>query len=74
MPLSLFIHNCRRGEEHSFILKPVTSMWKSTKSRGERSMPLPYKNFEGKRSSSITDQYAVLVSCRCNYTGIHTLN
>lgn len=58
----------RRGEEHSFILKPVTSMWKSTKARGERSLPLPYKNFEGKRSSSITDQYAVLVSCRCNYT------
>ncbi|PSS15894.1 Plakophilin-4 like [Actinidia chinensis var. chinensis] len=69
----------RRGEEHSFILKPVASMWKTTKSRGEKSyqsshsdagssMFVPTNLSEGKLNTSTADQYAVLVSCRCNYT------
>ena len=74
----------RRGEEHSFILKPVASMWKTTKSRGEKSyqsshsdagssMFVPTNLSEGKLNTSTADQYAVLVSCRCNYTGIYML-
>ncbi|KAF8401958.1 hypothetical protein HHK36_012909 [Tetracentron sinense] len=76
----------RRGEEHSFILKPATSMWKNPKIHNERSsqpshsqpgiaasrLRLPSKTGEGKRRASTADQYAVLVSCRCNYTGIYT--
>ncbi|KAA8533018.1 hypothetical protein F0562_032865 [Nyssa sinensis] len=72
----------RRGEEHSFILKPATSMWKSPKGHGERSsqsscfqpgsastsLHLPSNIVEGKLSASTADQYAILVSCRCNYT------
>ncbi|KAK4598395.1 hypothetical protein RGQ29_015744 [Quercus rubra] len=72
----------RRGEEHSFILKPATTMWKKLKAHGERSSQssqlragnaasslrvLP-KTVEGKRSASTADQYAIMVSCRCNYT------
>nr|XP_043636409.1 uncharacterized protein LOC122607494 [Erigeron canadensis] len=60
----------RRGEEHSFILKPATSLWRNSKCQSERRH----------RSSSVHvpsnvdlgllpgDKYAVLVSCRCNYT------
>ncbi|KAE9463435.1 hypothetical protein C3L33_04659, partial [Rhododendron williamsianum] len=68
----------RRGEEHSFILKPATSMWKTTKAHVERnqsshsqigsSLRLPVTHLEGKQNASTADQYAVLVSCRCNYT------
>lgn len=72
----------RRGEEHSFILKPATSMWKNLKAYGERSsqssqsragnaassLRLLPKTVEVKRSASTTDQYAIMVSCRCNYT------
>ncbi|XP_019054215.1 PREDICTED: uncharacterized protein LOC104602813 isoform X2 [Nelumbo nucifera] len=72
----------RRGEEHSFILKPATSMWKNLKGhRGRNSQPshlqagsaatsnhLPFKLGEGRKVSSSADRYAVLVSCRCNYT------
>ncbi|KAF6156227.1 hypothetical protein GIB67_030230 [Kingdonia uniflora] len=73
----------RRNEEHSFILKPATSMWRNTKSHKERSsqasshshtggamkiLQLPSKINVGKGTSSNGDQYAVLVSCRCNYT------
>ncbi|KAL5724684.1 hypothetical protein ACHQM5_007911 [Ranunculus cassubicifolius] len=72
----------RRNEEHSFILKPATSMWKSNKvrtterglnqsqSKARGSIPnlyLPSKIGSGKRVLD-ADQYAVLVSCRCNYT------
>lgn len=70
-----------QNEQHSFILKPATSMWRSNKvlleknqqpsqSKARGSIPnlyLPSKATEGKRVSS-ADQYAVLVSCRCNYT------
>ncbi|XP_071715948.1 uncharacterized protein [Rutidosis leptorrhynchoides] len=57
----------RRGEEHSFILKPATSLWRNNKVQSDRNS----------RSSSVHfpsnvvmqgDKYAVLVSCRCNYT------
>ncbi|KAL5759607.1 hypothetical protein ACOSP7_018127 [Xanthoceras sorbifolium] len=63
----------RRGEEHSFILKPVSSMCKNLKVHGERSsrlstLHLLSKAFEGKRSALTADQYAIMVSCRCNYT------
>lgn len=71
----------RRNEQHSFILKPATSMWRNEKvsiekglqpsqSKSRGSIPnlyLPSNTTEGKRVSS-ADQYAVLVSCRCNYT------
>ncbi|XP_059446287.1 uncharacterized protein LOC132177835 [Corylus avellana] len=72
----------RRGEEHSFILKPATSMLKNLKAHGERSSQLSQlssgnvasslrllsKTVEGKRIASTADQYAIMVSCRCNYT------
>ncbi|XP_041015564.1 uncharacterized protein LOC121258220 isoform X1 [Juglans microcarpa x Juglans regia] len=72
----------RRGEEHSFILRPATSLCKNLKVHGERSslpshlqagntassLQLLSKTTEGKKSSSTADQYAIMVSCRCNYT------
>ncbi|VVA27727.1 PREDICTED: ZEAMMB73_Zm00001d001834 [Prunus dulcis] len=72
----------RRGEEHSFILKPATSLWKNLKAGGDRrtqssqlqagnaasSLRPPSKAVELKRSASTADQYAIMVSCRCNYT------
>lgn len=63
--------NGRRGEEHSFILKPDTSAWKLQKAQGQisQSSHLPV---EEKRITLTSDQYAVFVSCRCNYTGIYT--
>ena len=73
---------CRRGEEHSFILKPATTLWKNFKTGGDRSTQqslaqagnaastsrLALKTAEGKQNASTTDQYAIMVSCRCNYT------
>ncbi|XP_057777104.1 uncharacterized protein LOC130995724 isoform X2 [Salvia miltiorrhiza] len=70
----------RRGEEHSFILKPATSMWKHGKghsdgnprlsrvSAASAASSLPHLNSGAKNNGSSTDQFAVLVSCRCNYT------
>ncbi|KAL1539407.1 hypothetical protein AAHA92_28029 [Salvia divinorum] len=71
----------RRGEEHSFILKPVTTLWKNpkvqtysklrrrrTSARAAGSCPLPFSNTEWKYSEAPAVQYAVLVTCRCNYT------
>ncbi|KAJ9187545.1 hypothetical protein P3X46_002988 [Hevea brasiliensis] len=63
----------RRGEEHSFILKPACSMHKNLKVNGEKISPpssshLAPNNIEGRRSFSNADQYAIMVSCRCNYT------
>ncbi|WOH12652.1 hypothetical protein DCAR_0832159 [Daucus carota subsp. sativus] len=69
----------RRGEEHSFILKPATSMWKTLKVPSEKNTQ-PSHSRTGSVSTSFqhpnnvdqtasnNDQYAVLVSCRCNYT------
>ncbi|KAG9151986.1 hypothetical protein Leryth_002247 [Lithospermum erythrorhizon] len=63
----------RRGEEHSFILKPAVSLWKHKKGRVEVSPQLsPFQSHsssnEVRHSGSSEDQYTVLVSCRCNYT------
>lgn len=69
----------RRGEEHSFILKPATSLWRSSKGQNDRS-PRSSQSQAGTATSSVhgpsnvdhgvmfADKYAVLVSCRCNYT------
>ncbi|XP_002520139.2 uncharacterized protein LOC8287018 isoform X1 [Ricinus communis] len=64
----------RRGEEHSFILKPDCSMQKTLKAHSERISPssslhLAPSPIEGRRSISDADKYAIMVSCRCNYTG-----
>lgn len=81
--ISLKPSDFRRGEEHSFILKPATSMWKDLKVLGERSSQLSKPQFGNYASNlgvasknahrwkiaSTDDQYAVMVSCRCNYTG-----
>lgn len=65
----------RRGEEHSFILKPATSLWRNSKGQSDRS-PRSSQSQAGNAVSSVhspsdirlADKYAVLVSCRCNYT------
>ena len=76
--LPLKVSNYRRGEEHSFILKPATSLLKNIKIQGERSpqsSKLQFRNsasklsLDEKKIASNEDQYAVMVSCRCNYTG-----
>ncbi|CAH9087405.1 unnamed protein product [Cuscuta epithymum] len=72
----------RRGEEHSFILKPATSMGKRSKVSSEKSSQLSSSspgnvastrqyslNDKWRNSVSPADRYAILVSCRCNYTG-----
>ncbi|KAF9673508.1 hypothetical protein SADUNF_Sadunf10G0031500 [Salix dunnii] len=61
----------RRGEEHSFILKPA-SFVKDSKVHRERLSPslslhLVPNTVEG-RSALKADQYAIIVSCRSNYT------
>ncbi|XP_022945914.1 uncharacterized protein LOC111450016 isoform X1 [Cucurbita moschata] len=63
----------RRNEEHSFIIKPATSMWRNIKACGERnsqSSQLQAGNPTSSLSltSKSTDQYAIMVTCRCNYT------
>ncbi|KAL8150190.1 hypothetical protein V2J09_019998 [Rumex salicifolius] len=73
----------RRGEEHSFILKPANSILKSPKMpSNNRMFQLPHsksgklqssillspKAVEDKKTPSTPDRYAILVSCRCNYT------
>ncbi|CAD5323388.1 unnamed protein product [Arabidopsis thaliana] len=64
----------RKGEEHSFIVKPAFSVGSNLKPSAARnklkssSLSLPTVNFERKGSGLSGDQYAVMVSCRCNYT------
>lgn len=70
----------RRGEEHSFILKPATAIWKHGKghsdgnprvshvSAGSPVSSWSHSNSGVKNNGSPADQFAVLVSCRCNYT------
>ncbi|KAL5165319.1 hypothetical protein HKD37_18G050460 [Glycine soja] len=70
----------KRGEEHSFILKPATSMSKNLKAQDESSQfskvqspnsaksSLSSKSPDRTKIASIDDQYAIMVSCRCNYT------
>lgn len=71
----------RRGEEHSFILRPVNPILKSSNghsgktfrssrvhSRSASSSWHHLPIIEERNIGSPTDKYAVLVSCRCNYT------
>ncbi|KAH9606843.1 hypothetical protein KSS87_020251 [Heliosperma pusillum] len=71
----------RRGEEHSFILKPAATVLKKPKVQGDitsqfrsragnkaASMRLPPTTVEVTTGGSASDKYAVLVSCRCNYS------
>ncbi|XP_039069283.1 uncharacterized protein LOC120215785 [Hibiscus syriacus] len=62
----------RRGEEHSFILKPASSVWKNLKTYGEKSKASSWKyllkTFNQKGSCLIGNQYAIMVACRCNYS------
>ncbi|KAJ1386027.1 hypothetical protein SESBI_41158 [Sesbania bispinosa] len=55
----------RRGEEHSFILKPSTSTLKIQNDRNSQLSKLQYGN---KTSKLSRDQYAIMVACRSNYT------
>ncbi|VFQ80199.1 unnamed protein product [Cuscuta campestris] len=71
----------RSGEEHSFILKPATSTGTNSKVCSERSSQSRISagnvastrkyslNAKARNSVSPADHYAILVSCRCNYTG-----
>ncbi|KAK9750832.1 hypothetical protein RND81_02G225300 [Saponaria officinalis] len=71
----------RRGEQHSFILKPAATALKKPKLQVDKvsqfrskagskasSMRLPPTAVESTRNGSSSDKYAVLVSCRCNYS------
>ncbi|KAG8073503.1 hypothetical protein GUJ93_ZPchr0006g40765 [Zizania palustris] len=69
----------RRGEEHSFILKPATMSSRDRRSNTDAPLTLSLPKMNGtatnislpkfgETSSSFPDQYAVLVSYRCNYT------
>ncbi|XP_054825360.1 LOW QUALITY PROTEIN: uncharacterized protein LOC129322920 [Prosopis cineraria] len=71
----------RRGEEHSFILKPAISMWKNMELQGKNSqssklqiakstskLNLSTKNLDKRKAALMEDNYAIMVSCRCNYT------
>lgn len=69
----------RRGEEHSFILKPATmsSRERKTNSHAPLALSLPtmtgatlntHTPKAGEPYADLSDQYAVLVSYRCNYT------
>lgn len=81
--IGLIVMYIRRGEEHSFILKPATSQWKSSIGNtqqgsrlssfvaGNSSSAWRQSSFEGKHTGASADQYTVLVSCRCNYSGIN---
>ncbi|XP_076922473.1 uncharacterized protein LOC143584271 [Bidens hawaiensis] len=55
----------RKDEEHSFILKPATPFWSSSAESAGSSVRIFTNKYRG---ASSTDKYAVLVSCRCNYT------
>ncbi|KAI0498917.1 hypothetical protein KFK09_019815 [Dendrobium nobile] len=70
----------RRGEEHSFILKPATKLVGNLKGHsnahamvshgkvGATALSLASNTSEVRNISPSIDQYAILVSCRCNYT------
>ncbi|XP_021908464.1 uncharacterized protein LOC110822625 isoform X1 [Carica papaya] len=63
----------RRGEEHSFILKPASSMknFKALSEKTPQSSSLRLAStttVDRKETASTGDLYAIMVSCRCNYT------
>ncbi|WJX57080.1 hypothetical protein P8452_42675 [Trifolium repens] len=61
-------HAYRIGEEHSFILKPETSMLKNLKAQDNRNSRWLKLSYGNKTSKFSIDQYAIMVSCRSNYT------
>ncbi|KAL8532544.1 hypothetical protein ACS0TY_008946 [Phlomoides rotata] len=71
----------RRGEEHSFILKPAKTLWRDSKGQADSKLPPrrssarksrtswhPSLDAERRHGEPPAGQYAVLLSCRCNYT------
>uniref|UniRef100_A0A0E0GGX9 RNA-binding S4 domain-containing protein n=1 Tax=Oryza nivara TaxID=4536 RepID=A0A0E0GGX9_ORYNI len=69
----------RRGEEHSFILKPATMSFRDRRTNNDAPLTLSLPKMNGTATNvslpkvgetigSLMDQYAVLVSYRCNYT------
>uniref|UniRef100_A0ACD5WSG8 Uncharacterized protein n=1 Tax=Avena sativa TaxID=4498 RepID=A0ACD5WSG8_AVESA len=69
----------RRGEEHSFILKPAIMSSRNRRSNGDATPTLSLPKTTGAATNAsvlrvsdpsvaLTDQYAVLISYRCNYT------
>ncbi|KNA22632.1 hypothetical protein SOVF_032600 [Spinacia oleracea] len=71
----------RRGEEHSFILKPAISALKKSKIPDDKltklhsragskpaSFRLPPVAVEETKNISTPHKYAILISCRCNYS------
>ncbi|KAK4785503.1 hypothetical protein SAY86_002192 [Trapa natans] len=66
----------RRGEEHSFVIRPEISAWnKFSAHRGSAqssSSEVLHKNTStfpvSSKNISITDHYAIMVSCHSNYT------
>lgn len=78
----MFLFCCRRGEEHSFIIKPAISAWKNINAQdgksAQSSSQILLKNTSSshvsskiveKENISTTDHYAIMVSCHSNYTG-----
>ncbi|KAJ0676456.1 hypothetical protein HanPSC8_Chr12g0540961 [Helianthus annuus] len=55
----------RKDEEHSFVLKPAAPLWSSNVGSAGSSVRIFTNVYRG---VSPTVEYAVLVSCRCNYT------
>lgn len=69
----------RRGEEHSFILKPAIMSSRNRRSNSDATPTLALPKTTGAATNAsaprvsdpsvgLTDQYAVLISYRCNYT------
>ncbi|KAM0892280.1 hypothetical protein ACQ4PT_025862 [Festuca glaucescens] len=69
----------RRGEEHSFILKPAIMSSRNQRTNGDATPTLSLPKTNGAATNAsvprvsdpsvpLTDQYAVLISYRCNYT------
>nr|CAB3465927.1 unnamed protein product [Digitaria exilis] len=68
----------RRGEEHSFILKPATMSSRERRTNSDAPLALSLPTMTGAALNTtpkvgepyvaLSDQYAVLVSYRCNYT------
>ncbi|XP_078435228.1 heat-inducible transcription repressor [Wolffia australiana] len=61
----------RRGEEHSFILKPASTTainHNSCANKNPSDVQTVSKVMPGRRLFTSPDQYAILISCRCNYT------
>lgn len=75
-----YLFPSRRGEEHSFILKPAIMSSRDRRINSDVPLTLSLPKMSGtatntstprvsELSAGLTDQYAVLISYRCNYTG-----